>query len=301
MIVDGQTMTYGTTYSSFTSQNQNQPPYNNYGAQVWPQDNNNFRIEVAGANTSDQSRVKLWGYNGGIAQRWGYDSNTRQIKGINDKCLDAGNVNDSNNRWLRISTCHNGANQKWFLDTIGRIHSEAKTSLCVDSPQGNTQGSDLYMGACHHGNNQKWTGNLSMNTQETFLPIRSAYNNSYRFNIYGGTNTNETPIRMWGLGNNQWNEAFEYNSTSQEIRNKLGKFVDAWDTNNPSNRWIRINDCNGGSNQRFWADTPYRLHSNPNGNLCIDSQSGDNYNSTIYMGNCYDGKNQKWWVQGWLS
>ena len=42
-------------------------PYNNYGAQVWPQDNNNFRWDVFGANTADQSRVKLWGYNGGVA------------------------------------------------------------------------------------------------------------------------------------------------------------------------------------------------------------------------------------------
>ena len=51
----------------YTSMNGATQPYNNYGAQVWPQDNNNFRWDVFGANTADQSRVKLWGYNGGVA------------------------------------------------------------------------------------------------------------------------------------------------------------------------------------------------------------------------------------------
>ena len=300
MVIDNTTLTWeNDNYSSFTSQNQSTQPYNNYNSQVWPQDNNNFRIEVAGGNTADQSRVKLWTYNGSLAQRWGYDFNTRQIKGLNDKCLDAGDVNNPNNRWLRISTCHNGANQKWFIDNVGRIHTDAKTSLCIDSPQGNAQGSDLYMGECHNGNNQKWTGNLPMNVQETFFPIRLTSNNNYGFDIWGGPG-NGTAIKLgqiWGGNNQQW----EYNSTSQQIRSKDGRCVDAGDINNSNNRWIRINSCHNGQSQKFYPDSYSRLHSNANGNLCIDSASGDVNGSMLYMGTCHYGNNQKWWVQGWLS
>jgi murein DD-endopeptidase MepM/ murein hydrolase activator NlpD len=275
--------------------------FNNFSQEIWPADNGGFKFDVTGANPTDGTSVKLVTSNGNIAQKWGYDWNTHQLKGLNDKCLDAGDINDPNNRWLRLNTCHSGSNQKWFIDNINRIHSEAKTSLCIDSPWGNSSGSQLYMGACHNGNNQKWSGNVNMLRQETFFPIYSAYNQSFGFDIYGGTDSNQTPIKMWGLGNNQWNEVFEYNSTTQELRNRNGKCVDGGNVNDSNNRWIRINDCNNGSQQKWYTDGGYRIHSAANGSLCVDSYSGDNYNSTLYLGGCHDYNNQKWWVKGWLS
>jgi murein DD-endopeptidase MepM/ murein hydrolase activator NlpD len=274
--------------------------YNNYTQEIWPADNGGFKLDVNGANPLDGTPVKLWSSNGSIAQKWGYDWNTHQLKGLNDKCLDAGDINDSNNRWLRLSTCHSGSNQKWFIDNINRIHSEAKTSLCIDSPWGNSVGSLLYMGTCHNGNNQKWSGNVNMLRQETFYPVFSAYNQRFGFDIYGGNNSNQTQIKMWGLGNNQWNEIFEYNSTTQELKNIYGKCVDGGNINDPNNRWIRINDCNNGNQQKWYTDSSYRIHSSGNG-LCIDSYGGDNYDSVLYLGGCHNGNNQKWWIKGWLS
>jgi murein DD-endopeptidase MepM/ murein hydrolase activator NlpD len=274
--------------------------FNNYSQEIWSDTNSGFRFDVSGANPQDGTSVTLYTTNNSIAQKWGYDSGTQQIKGLNDKCLDAGDVNNPNNRWLRISTCHNGNNQKWFLDNINRIHSEAKTSLCIDSSQGNTQNSLLYMGACHNGNNQRWAGNLSMARRETFYPLRSAYGQGFGFDIYQANNTNQTPIRMWQLGNNSWNQSFEYNSTTQEIRNRNGKCVDAGNYNDPNNRWLRINDCHNGIHQKWYTDGDNRIHSSGNG-LCVDSYSGDSNNSTLYLGGCHNGNNQKWWIQGWLS
>lgn len=273
--------------------------FNNYTSQLWPQDNGNFRFGVDGTNYDNNPAVKLQSYTNGLSQKWGFDWNTRQIKGINDKCLDAGNVNDSNNRWLRVSNCHGGLNQKWYLDTVGRIHSEEKNSLCIDSASGSNNNSTLYIGACHSLNNQKWSGNISMNSKETFYPLYSAYNNSFGFDIWGGT-ANGTAIKLgqiWG-GNNQ---QFEYNSTSQEIRSKDGRCVDAGDINNSNNRWLRINTCHNGQNQKFYADNYGRIRSNASSNLCIDSANGDANGSTIYMGGCHLGNNQRWWWKGYLN
>ena len=282
---------------------QEQPTiFNNQNGILWYDSDWNKVFDVNGANPANGTPVKLWDRNAGNAQKWGFDSSSREIKGLNNKCLDAGDINNPNNRWLRINDCHGGSNQKWFRDSINRIHSEAKTSLCVDSPSGSTTGSQLYMYPCHNWNNQKFsTDNMSVATIETFYPIRSAYSQGYVFDIYGGSNNNQTQIKMWGIGNNQWNQSFEYNSTTQEIRNRYGKCVDGGNIGDPNNRWLRINDCNNGNQQKWYNDGSYRIHSVADGNLCIDSSTGDNYNSTIYLGGCHNYNNQKWWIQGWLS
>jgi Ricin-type beta-trefoil lectin domain len=75
----------------------------------------------------------------------------------NGKCLDAGDTNNPNNRWLRIDNCHGGSNQKWYFDSFNRLKTNADFGLCVDSANGDVNGSYLYMYNCHGGNNQKWT------------------------------------------------------------------------------------------------------------------------------------------------
>jgi hypothetical protein len=86
-------------------------------------------FDVSGNNPADQTRVQVWNDNGTTAQKWGYDSSTKQIKGLNNKCLDAGDINDSNNRWLRIHTCDNNNNKKWYMDDQNRLKSFARDDL----------------------------------------------------------------------------------------------------------------------------------------------------------------------------
>jgi Ricin-type beta-trefoil lectin domain len=267
--------------------------FNNYNGLIWYDSDWNKVFDVNGANPTNGTPVKLWDRNSGAAQRWGFDSNTREIKGMNNKCLDAGDVNNPNNRWLRINDCHGGSNQKWFRDTINRIHSEAKTSLCVDSPSNNTTGSQLYLYPCHNWNNQKFsTDNMSISTVETFQKLSLNYDSRFGFDIYNG-NINNNPIKAhWYWGG--WNEKFEYNSTTQEIRNISGKCVDAGDINNSSNRWIRINDCHNGNNQKWYADMWGRIHSVANTNLCVDSWWWNADGSPINMENCGGSPSQAW-------
>jgi Ricin-type beta-trefoil lectin domain/Peptidase family M23 len=278
----------------WTSINSTTPTaFNNFTGDIWSENNTNFRFDVNGSNPANGTKVHLWSSNGSIAQKWGFYTSTQEIKGLNNKCLDGGDPNDANNRWLRINDCNSGNNQKWFIDTIGRIHSVQKSSLCIDSASGNTNGSTLYLYACHHGSNQRWGGNLPMTAVQTFKPIYSASNYSYGMNLFGGGNANQTAVKMW-TNSNAWNERFEYNSNSQEIRHESGKCIDAGDINNSNNRWLRIHECHGGNNQKWYADGSGRIHSVANGNLCVDSWSGNYSGSDLIMYGCNTTNDQKW-------
>jgi Ricin-type beta-trefoil lectin domain len=128
---------------------------NNYGY-INSKYNSNFVFDVVGGD-NNQNSIKIYNRNGGNNQKFQYDPSTREIKNIvSNKCIDAGDINNSNNRWLRIQSCSGGNNQKWSMDGNFRIVSDANTGLCVDSYQGDTAGSTLYMSSCHTGNNQKW-------------------------------------------------------------------------------------------------------------------------------------------------
>jgi Ricin-type beta-trefoil lectin domain len=274
---------------------QQQPTvFNNYNGVIWYSSKWDIAFDVTGANPENGTPVKLWNRNGTVAQRWSFDSNSRQIKGLNNKCLDAGDVNNGSNRWLRINDCHSGSNQKWFRDTVGRLHTEAKTSLCVDSPSNDMTGSQLYLYPCHNWDNQKfYTDNMGINTIETFQKLSLNTDSNYGFDILNGNNSNQTEIKThWYWNDNR--QKFEYNSSTQEIRNKNGKCVDAGDINNPSNRWIRINDCHNGNNQKWYADGWGRIHSVANGNLCVDSWWWGTNGSPIHMGDCSSSGGQAW-------
>jgi hypothetical protein len=291
------------------------PTWNNYSGLLRPGDNPNMAIDVYNSNPTDQSQVKLWNYNASNAQRWGFDWNTKAFKGLNDKCLDGGNLADLGNRWLRLQACHGGGNQRWFADQYGRIHSAGDENLCIESANGSVTGSYLYLATCHLNINQRWNNStFSMegrnwnppapvcNNCTPWTTVKSAFNTRYVWDLWGGgTGYNQQPIRM-GVSNGGTgaeNQKFQYNPNTREIRSLSNRCVDGgaiWNGPNPNNTWLRVNDCNGGTNQKWDADNYGRIHSGFNYNLCVDSAAGDNYGSTIYiLDRCHYDSNQRWY------
>jgi hypothetical protein len=247
--------------------------------------------------------------NGSNCQKMRYNSNNT-ITNAYGKCLDAGDVNSSSNNWLRFSACYNVDNQKWKQEPQsngGRIWSLKKNnsnqSMCIEYSSLNDQAS-INTNVCNANQGQKWYPDVQI-TQE-YIPtppvptsnyklIKSYTNGSYGFNIYGGGNANETPIKMFTLSGTD-NELWFYDTSTNQIKSKLGKCIDAWDTTNVNNRWIRINDCNNGTNQKFTIDGSARIHSVTNSGLCIDSANGNNSGSTLFMFPCHFGTNQQWQI-----
>jgi Ricin-type beta-trefoil lectin domain len=277
----------------------NRQPYN-----IKPRSINSLDFDVVGSSPNSGTQVKLWQSSNGINQKWGYNKATREIVGLNDKCLDGGDVNNTNNRWIRIDTCHGGNNQKWEADTDGRIHSVANYSLCIDSASGNVAGSVLYLYNCHTGYNQQWdVWGLGMDTsyRTPWTTIKSAYNSSFVFDAWGGgIPYSQQPIRMGNANakpNGATNQIFQYSQRTYEIRNYGGKCVDGgavWLGAGQNTTWLRMENCHGGNNQKWVADNLGRIHSVYDYNLCIDSALGNVNGSNIYLSGCHNGSNQRW-------
>jgi Ricin-type beta-trefoil lectin domain len=178
--------------------------------------------------------------------------------------------------------------------------NSANQNMCIQY-QNLQVDSNINVVPCDVNNqNQKWYPDVLITQQSlptpptsTYKMIKSYTNNSLGFNINGGSNTNETQIKMFTLSGVD-HELWFYETSTSRIISKLGKCIDAWDTTNVNNRWIRINDCNNGNNQKFTIDGSARIHSVSNNNLCIDSYSGNTSGSTLYMSPCHFGSNQQW-------
>lgn len=132
---------------------------NSFTQTLSPENDSNFVYNVEGSVTTDGTPVKLQRNTNIDSQKFKFEPSTNEIKGLGNKCLDAGNIADVYNRYIRIFTCHGGSNQKWFMDTKNRIHTLANESLCIDSQSGNAEDSNLYMFSCHNNFNQKWNKN----------------------------------------------------------------------------------------------------------------------------------------------
>jgi endo-1,4-beta-xylanase len=120
--------------------------------------NGAYGFNIYGGGDGNGSAIKLWTLSnpGANNELFSFES-TGEIKNkISNKCVDAGDINDPNNRWLRINTCSGNSNQKFYQDSSFRIHVNANTNLCVDSAVQNSQGSTIYMYTCTNGDNQKW-------------------------------------------------------------------------------------------------------------------------------------------------
>jgi hypothetical protein len=152
---------------------------NSFTQTISPANDSNFVFEVEGSVTNDSTPVKLKSNTNSNSQKWQFDTTTNQIKGLGNKCLDAGDINNSSNRWLRIFGCHAGTNQKWYIDQDLRIHSLANENLCIDSQSGNTNNSVLYMFTCHGNANQKWNkNNFSIQSRNWNLQPQSSSSSS---------------------------------------------------------------------------------------------------------------------------
>lgn len=112
-------------------------------------------LDVAGGSMQPQTRILLWPVHGGVNQQWVYYPATEELKN-RGLCLDGGNPADPKNRWLRSSTCHGGAHQKWFINEKNELKTRSNPQLCVDFPLNISIPIYLH-NVCHGGNHQKWS------------------------------------------------------------------------------------------------------------------------------------------------
>ena len=261
---------------------------------------NNKLFDVFGGANNEGQQVGLWNYNGGqVNQRWNYNLNNENITGLGGKCLDAGDINNANNRWLRIHTCHSGTNQKWFKVSDKTLRSRANQELCVDSASGNSAGSTLYLYPCHTGNNQKW--NLDdLNMSEQVIQIKPE---KYAFRQLGTNKCldaygtyNGRQVYTWDCDWNSSNHQWQWVPTNQGNllrQNNTNFCIDGWNPYNGRNNYTWTCDPNT-SNHNWEYDSNTKLLKMKNTNYCLDSWNPTN-GSNVYMWQCNaNDPAQKW-------
>jgi hypothetical protein len=95
----------------------------------------------------------------------------RRLKNGKGYCLDLEDEGTSNGTDVHQWSCQSDDYQKWYQDSLGRIHSKAARFKCVDVSGGGTgNGSDVHLWSCHTGNNQRWDRGAS----NSFRPKHSS-------------------------------------------------------------------------------------------------------------------------------
>ena len=106
--------------------------------------------------------VFMWDCHGGSNQQWYPSSNSKvdmRIQADGNRCLDAPGGALYRVYW---HWCHDGNNQKWTYDDMGRLHSVAYPHLCLDIiNHNNNNGAVVVLHQCNDAMNQKWLASTS--------------------------------------------------------------------------------------------------------------------------------------------
>lgn len=105
-------------------------------------------------------------------------------------CLD----HDFGSQNVYMHPCHDGNNQKWYINDNKQLKNEHAPSKCLDYDFGNT---NVYMHPCHAGKNQQWYFDgkaLKTNYDDTCLDYNYGNKNVYMHGCHEGSN------QKWVLG-----------------------------------------------------------------------------------------------------
>ena len=205
----------------------------------------------------------------------------------NNKCFDDSSGRAANGANVHLWDCHNGQNQRWYLDANGLLHSAVNYQMCVTLPGGNTaNGNSLKMAPCTGGADQQWEWG------DDFLRLKS--NPSRAVATYNANNGSD--IVIWDAlnkANHKWHDV-----QWVELVSGLGTCLDLdhQRTGNGSN--IQSWSCNHSPAQVWGLDRHGVIHSAVNFNKCIDLYAYRTGNgSNIVIWDCNGAQNQKWdWV-----
>lgn len=266
----------GTTSTLFTSQNTPPPVapavYNNQPGNIdlsggynpnWSFDVQNYGI-LNSNGTYDQTPVNMVSRSGtpNNAQKWQYFPSTKEIKGMNDMCLDPGLANEGD--FLCVNTCTGGINQKWNFNSNKTISSDAQNRCIMYEDVGQSYKA-LKMRSCTASGWQIWNGvsmNLTppaptvYNNYSGTIDLKGGYSPNWSFDVmnYGVVNSsgnfNQTPVNMIsrsGSANNA--QKWQYFPSSKEIKGMNDLCLDSGAGNDGD--FARINSCTGGNNQKW--------------------------------------------------
>jgi murein DD-endopeptidase MepM/ murein hydrolase activator NlpD len=246
--------TISQSYNSgyyWTSINASKPPiFNNFNGSInfggWQMDVQN-EGNVAGDGTYRGTPVQIR-YSPNVtnnAQRWFYDQQGKEIKGMNDYCLDAG---DSQGR-LVIWTCNGTANQKWTFYSSGLIKNQ-QSNQCIAIPGGQPN-AVLGFSPCGSTGYQQWSRtNITLPNKVLFR--REGTNQCMA--SYSPYSQKQITTQDCNSGDESQQWEWMYSGVGYVARKFGTNFC--IDVYNPvSNKAIQVYDCNWTDSQKWWYNS----------------------------------------------
>eukprot|EP00956_Cyclotella_meneghiniana_P041161 scaffold217109_cov36-Cyclotella_meneghiniana.AAC.1 len=74
----------------------------------------------------------------------------------NSLCMDVKDGHPHNGTSVQLSNCNGSDAQKWFVDSLGRIHSKLNVNRCVEAGASDTLYARLFVSDCHYDMHQQW-------------------------------------------------------------------------------------------------------------------------------------------------
>ncbi|MEV6349944.1 ricin-type beta-trefoil lectin domain protein [Actinoplanes sp. NPDC051851] len=113
-------------------------------------------VDVPGANSADGLKMQMWDCNGGVAQKFSWDSSGRLV--VMGKCLDVAGAATENGTRIQLANCSGNPAQVWELD--GKMLRNPMSNRCLDIRDWNkNNGAGLQIWDCNPAGqvNQNWT------------------------------------------------------------------------------------------------------------------------------------------------
>jgi murein DD-endopeptidase MepM/ murein hydrolase activator NlpD len=280
--------------------------------------NPNWSFDVQGYGivnsngTYDQTPVNMVSRSGTAnnAQKWQYYPATKEIKGMNDMCLDPGFANEGD--FLRVQKCSAGTNQKWNFNSNKTISNDYQNRCIMYEDVTGQSYKALKMRSCTASGWQVWnpTGiNLTppaptvYNNYSGTIDLKGGYVPSWSLDVmnYGVVNSsgnyNQTPVNMVSRSGNANNaQKWQYFPSSKEIKGMNDLCLDSGNGNDGD--FARVNSCTGGSNQKWNFNTSNGTISNDQGGRCLMYEDvGQSYKS-VKMRSCTGSGWQIWTPNG---
>ena len=283
-------------------------------------------LDVSGSN------VQLYTCHGKNNQSWQYDSDSQEIIGTGDQCLEVQGGRDGTN--IQVHECHGGDSQTWTFDThTGEI--EGANNQCIGTADGaSDNGTNVQILDCANNDGQRWD----------WLQLYGAEPQSgtdYHLVEHGGQCLRADSDTLFGnvglatCQNDDDHQVWQYHSNTKHITGLGGRCLvtgenglytkqcdqfepEQWDydpitggmrssseciTNVDHGGTVQFSTCDGGEGQAWtWAPIPRDAPTSGarhriigKNDLCLDVHNGGKHHGdNVRVYECNGGDGQNW-------
>jgi predicted alpha-1,2-mannosidase len=244
----------------------------------------NYCLDVAGAATTDGTKLDIATCNTGTAQAWTIPGDgSLQALG---KCADVDHSGTTNNTIVQLWTCNGSGAQRWTYNPTNKEFVNPESGRCLDDPGSATNGTQLVIYDCNAAANQQWT-----QPTPPVGPITSGLAGKCA-DVNAAATADGTKIQIWDCNGST---AQQFTVANDGTLQALGKCMDVSNSGTTNGSKVQLWTCNGSGAQQWTYNTTTKALKNPESNRCLDDPGSSTTNGTqLQIYDCNGTNAQQW-------